>query len=99
MAGYVSSFETGAAVDAALKKADKLASDGTAPKAQADGSGNNIVNTYLKKVDTAAKAAADENGDNIANTYLRKDNISVLSISEYEALEEKTEPFYFCYKG
>lgn len=50
----------------------KLSTTGTAAKATADASGNNIANTYLAKTGTAAKATADADGNNIANTYLKK---------------------------
>lgn len=58
-----------------------VTTSGTAAKATADASGNNIANTYAKKTDlnsylkttgTAAKATADANGNNIANTYATK---------------------------
>ena len=52
--------------------AGKLGTNETAAKATADASGNNIVNTYLKKTETAAKATADADGNNIASTYLKK---------------------------
>ena len=54
---------------------------GTAAKATADASGNNIANTYATKSQlsgyvttsgTAAKATADADGNNIANTYATK---------------------------
>ncbi len=54
---------------------------GTAAKATADASGNNIANTYATKsqlsgyvttTGTAAKATADADGNNIANTYATK---------------------------
>lgn len=58
----------------------KLSTTGTAAKAAADASGNNIANTYLQKTETASKATSDANGDNIANTYLKK-NMSVTTLA------------------
>lgn len=64
----------------------KLSTSGTAAKATADASGNNIASTYLTKTDasntylgksaTAAKATADASGNNIANTYFKKSEIT-----------------------
>lgn len=60
---------------------DYLPKTGTAAKATADSSGNNIITTYATKAQlrdyvtttgTAAKATADANGNNIANTYATK---------------------------
>ena len=58
----------------------KLDATGTAAKATADASGNNIANTYLKKTDTAAKATADADNNNIATTYLKK-NMPVTTLA------------------
>jgi len=60
---------------------DYLPKTGTAAKATADSSGNNIISTYATKAQlrdyvtttgTAAKATADADGNNIANTYATK---------------------------
>ena len=70
----------------------KLSTTGTAAKATADASGNNIANTYLAKTGTAAKATADANGNNIANTYATKTELTTVqnSIPADSGLVHKT---------
>ena len=70
----------------------KLSTTGTAAKATADASGNNIANTYLAKTGTAAKATADASGNNIANTYATKTELTTLqnSIPADSGLVHKT---------
>ena len=70
----------------------KLSTTGTAAKATADASGNNIANTYLTKTGTAAKATADASGNNIANTYATKTELTTVqnSIPADSGLVHKT---------
>lgn len=70
---------TSGAVYSALS--GKLSTTGTAAKATADASGNNIANTYLTKTGTAAKATADASGNNIANTYATKTELTTVQNS------------------
>lgn len=69
--------------------AGKLSTSGTAAKATADASGNNIVNTYATKTEltnglgdklsttgTAAKATADASGNTITSTYATKTELT-----------------------
>lgn len=59
----------------------KLSTTGTAAKATADASGNNIANTYLAKTGTAAKATADASGNTITTTYATKTELSTVQNS------------------
>lgn len=58
--------------------------NGVAVKALADGNGDNIASTYLKKTDTAIRATGDANGDNIVNTYLKKTETAVRATGDGE---------------